>query len=103
MLLLDRSGSSEWCLCASLSPPPPSFTSLHSLFARSLWADSCIAAVEFTDVQLYSDCALTSTFQPPPPLPVTANLVIIPNHPPGDESIVNPDQSSDFLYVYDLQ
>lgn len=71
MLLLNRSGSSEWCLCVSLSPPPPPppppLPHCPPCLLRSLWADSCVAAVGFTDVQLYSDCALTSAFQPPPP------------------------------------
>lgn len=86
MLLLARSGSSEWCLCVSLSPPP-SLPHCPPCVLRSLWADSCIAAVGFTDVQLYSDCTLTSSHPPQ----ATANPVITPNHPPGDESIVSPD------------
>lgn len=91
MLLLDRVGALNGvCVRPCLPPPLPH---CPPCLLRSLWADSCIAAVGFTDVQLYSDCALTSAFQPPP---ATANPVITPSHPPGDESIVSPDQTSDF-------
>lgn len=75
-------------------PPPPLYLTALPVCSG---ASGQTAALPQLDSQMFN-CTVTALLHSPssPHPPATANSVITSSHPPGDESIVSPDQTSGF-------